>query len=136
MGRINFARGQSSTPSSSLCFLSVPFAFRPYTPTTSSFFSPHSRFFIPSSPLCPPVPAAMRPLRPDVQVSPWDGTGLLVYYVPPCIQTPWTPESSLCESRTARRSTRYIVVVRCWSLRACWSISVEHSAPFISRTAI
>ena len=32
---------------------------------------------------------------------------LLVYYVPPCIQTPWTPESSLCESRTARRSTRY-----------------------------
>ena len=67
-------------------------------------------------------------LRLDVQVSPWDGTGLLVYYVPPCIQTPWTPESSLCESRTARRSTRYIVVMRCSSLRACWSISVEHSA--------
>ena len=35
------------------------------------------------------------------------GTGLLVYYVPPCIQTPWTPEPSLCESRTARRPTRY-----------------------------
>ena len=48
--------------------------------------------------------------------------------VPPCIQTAWTPESSLCESRTARRPTRYIVVVRCSSLRACWSISVEHSA--------
>ena len=47
--------------------------------------------------------------------------------VPSCIQTPWTPESSLCESRTARRPTRYIVVVRCSSLRACWSISVEHS---------
>ena len=45
-----------------------------------------------------------------------------------CIQTPWTPEPSLCESRTARRSMRYIVVVRCSSLRACWSISVEHSA--------
>ena len=57
-----------------------------------------------------------------------DGAGLLVYYVPPCIQTPWTPEPSLCESRTARRPTRYIVVVWCSSLRACWSISVEHSA--------
>ena len=56
------------------------------------------------------------------------GTIKTVYYVPRCIQTPWTPESSLCESRTARRSTRYIVVVRCSSLRACWSISVEHSA--------
>ena len=67
-------------------------------------------------------------LRPGVQVSPWDGTGLLVYYVPPCIQTPWTPEPSLCESRTARLPTRYTVVVRCSSLRACWSISVEHSA--------
>ena len=67
-------------------------------------------------------------LRPDVQVSPWDGTGLFVYYVPPCIQTPWTPDSSLCESRTARRSTRYIVVVWCSSLCAFWSISVEHSA--------
>ena len=41
-----------------------------------------------------------------------------------------SPEPSLCESRTARRPTRslYIVVVRCSSLRACWSISVEHSA--------
>ena len=37
-------------------------------------------------------------------------------------------QNSLCESRTARRPTRYIVVVRCSSLRACWSISVEHSA--------
>ena len=33
----------------------------------------------------------------------------------------------LCESRTARRPTRYFVVVRCSSLRACWSISVKHS---------
>ena len=67
-------------------------------------------------------------LHPGVQVFPWDGTGLLVYYVPPCIQTRWTPEPSLCESRTARHPTRYIVVVRCSRLRACWSISVEHSA--------
>ena len=59
---------------------------------------------------------------------PWDGTGLLGYYVTPCIQTPWTPEHSLCESRTARRPTRYIVVVLYSSFRACWSISVEHSA--------
>ena len=38
--------------------------------------------------------------------------GLLVYYVPPSMQTPWTPEPSLCESRTARRPTRYIYVYK------------------------
>ena len=46
----------------------------------------------------------------------------------PVSRLPWTPEPSICESRTARRPTRYIVVVRCSSLRACWSISREHSA--------
>ena len=37
-------------------------------------------------------------LHPGVQVSPWDGTRLHVYYVPPCIQTHWTPEPSLSKS--------------------------------------
>ena len=69
-------------------------------------------------------------LRPDVQVSPWDGSGLLVYYVPPCIQTPRTPESSLCELRTAS-STFHALHCRRAVVHLCGTL-----CPFISRTAI
>ena len=46
---------------------------------------------------------------------------------PNYLSTMCHPASRL-PGRQNLRSTRYIVVVRCSSLRACWSISVEHSA--------
>ena len=62
---------------------------------------------------------------------------LLVYYVPPCIQTPWTPESSLCELRTASSTfhalhcRRAVFEPSCMLVHLCWTL-----CPFISRTAI
>ena len=60
---------------------------------------------------CPSV--CLLPLKYVKSFAPWQALG--------------SKQDLLCESRTARRSTRYIVVVRCSSLRTCWSISVEHS---------